>query len=71
MRGVELAEELSLILESQKRTAWHSIVTLDGSYFYSRPGNELIWLQPGEEVPEREGPTIQSEKRTLTMIWNP
>jgi hypothetical protein len=42
------------MLESEKRRAWHDIITLDESWFYFRPDHELIWFQPGEEVPAKE-----------------
>jgi hypothetical protein len=70
-KRVALSEELWSILESQKRRAWHNSVTLDESEFSFRADHELIWLQPSEEVPEREQLTIQSLEVMLTMVWNP
>jgi hypothetical protein len=34
-------------------------------------GHELIWIQPDQEIPERERHTVQSEKVMATMVWNP
>jgi hypothetical protein len=65
---VELSEELSSILESQKRRAWHDTVTFDESWIYFRPDHELVWPQLGEEVPETERSTIQSEKMMITIV---
>jgi hypothetical protein len=54
LKHIELSEGFLLILESQKRRAWHDIVMRDKSWFDCRTGRELIWLHPGEEVPDRE-----------------
>jgi ABC-type uncharacterized transport system YnjBCD substrate-binding protein len=59
------------ILESQTRRAWDDIETFNESWSYFRASHDLIWLQPGEEVPERERATIQCEKMMLTVAWNP
>jgi histone-lysine N-methyltransferase SETMAR len=32
--------------------------------------HELIWLQPDEEIPEKEQHTVQSEKVIITIVWN-
>jgi histone-lysine N-methyltransferase SETMAR len=45
--------------------------TLDESWFSLNTDHELIWLQPGEEIPEIERRTIQSEKVMLMIVWNP
>jgi hypothetical protein len=59
-----------LKLESQKRAAWHNIVTLEESWFYFGTDHEPIWLQPSEEVPGRERPTKQSKEMMRTKVWN-
>jgi hypothetical protein len=46
-------------------------VTLDESEYCFPTNHELTLLQPGEEVPERERPAIQSEKMMLTIVGNP
>jgi hypothetical protein len=33
--------------------------------------HELIWLQPDEEMPERERHTMKSENVMITILWNP
>jgi hypothetical protein len=33
--------------------------------------HELIWLQPGKEIPERGRHMVQSEKVIITIVWNP
>jgi hypothetical protein len=50
---------------------WHAIITLDEEWFDLHKDYELIWLQPGDLVPERERHMIQYEKVMLTIIWNP
>jgi hypothetical protein len=47
-------------------------VTLDESWFYLNlnTDHKLIWLQPDEEIPERERRTIQSEKVMFPIVWN-
>jgi hypothetical protein len=44
---------------------------LDESWFYCNREDELIWLPPGEKVPERPPVTLQSKKSMVTFIWNP
>jgi hypothetical protein len=50
-KRLEPSKELVAILESAKRRIWVGIMTLHESWFYPRTEHELIWLQPGEEVP--------------------
>jgi hypothetical protein len=59
------------MLEWQKQRSWHNIVTLDMSWFYLHTDNELIWVQPDAEIPERGRHTVQSQKVMLTIVWNP
>jgi hypothetical protein len=59
------------MLERQEQRSWHDIVILDESWFYLNTEHELRWIQPDEEIPERERRTIQSEKVMLTIVWNP
>jgi histone-lysine N-methyltransferase SETMAR len=47
------------------------MVTLGESWFCLNVGHELIWLQPNEEIPEREQHTIESEKVMITILWSP
>ena len=67
---VTLSTELLRLLEQQERRAWHDMITLDESWFYFCTDHELIWLAPGETVPERGGHTIQSPKMMVTIAWN-
>jgi hypothetical protein len=39
------------------------MVTLDESWFSLNLDHELTWLQPDEEILERERDTVQSEKQ--------
>jgi histone-lysine N-methyltransferase SETMAR len=55
----------------QEVRSWHDIVTLDESWFYLSTDHEMIWLQSGEKVPERERHVIQSKELMLTIVWNP
>jgi hypothetical protein len=67
---VTLSQELLPMLEQQKRRSGDDIVIFDESLFCLNAKHELIWLQPDGEIPERERPTIQSEKVMLTIVWN-
>jgi histone-lysine N-methyltransferase SETMAR len=55
----------------QEVRSWHDIVTLDESWFYLSTDHEMIWLQFGKKVPERERHVIQSKKMMLKIVWNP
>jgi hypothetical protein len=55
----------------QEVRSWHDIVTLDESWFCLSIEHEIIWLQCGEKVSERESHVIQSKKLILTIVWNP
>jgi hypothetical protein len=68
---VQMAGELLGILSIQSRRQWHDIVTLDESWFYWCSDHDLMWLRPGETVPDRERYTIQSPKLMVTIVWNP
>jgi hypothetical protein len=46
-------------------------MTFDESWLYFRIDYGQVGLQPGEEVPEKERPTIRSGKMMLTIAWNP
>jgi hypothetical protein len=70
-KHAELSEKLLSILESQKRKAWYGVITLGEFRFHLHTDHELIWLHPGEKMPERERSTIPSEKMMLTIEWNP
>jgi hypothetical protein len=50
---------------------WQNIVTLDESWIYLDCEHDLIWMDPGEIVPDRERQTVQSPKLMLTIVWNP
>jgi hypothetical protein len=54
LNRVQSSEEVLSIRESQKRRAWCTIVTFDKSLFGFWTNHELIWLRPGEGVPNRE-----------------
>jgi hypothetical protein len=47
------------------------MVTLDESWFDLNVDHELIWLQPDEEIRERERHARQSEKVMTMIVWNP
>jgi hypothetical protein len=70
MQRVELSSSLLRMLEGQEQRAWHDIVTLDESWFYSSIDHESIWLQPGEKVPERTHVPVQCKKWIITIVWN-
>jgi transposase len=49
----------------------HDSVTLEewGIYLYCE--HDLMWMAPGEIVPDRERQTVQSPTVMLTIVWNP
>jgi hypothetical protein len=51
----------------------NDIVTLDKSWFDDSTDHELIWLRPGEKVPERTHVSVSVQCRELMIIivWNP
>jgi hypothetical protein len=53
-----------------KRRSWHDMVTLDESRLHLNMDHEAIWLQPDEDISERERRTLSSEKVMITIIWN-
>jgi hypothetical protein len=50
-------------LEPEEQGSWRDMVTFDESWFSLNPDHELIWLQPDEEILERDQHTVQSEKQ--------
>jgi hypothetical protein len=50
---------------------WHDIVTLDESWIYLYCEHDLMWMAPGEIVPDRERQIVQSPQLMLTNVWNP
>jgi hypothetical protein len=68
---VHMAGELLRILAVQSTRQWHDVVTLDESRFSWNNDHDLMWLPPGDAVPDRERYTIQSPKLMLTIVWNP
>jgi histone-lysine N-methyltransferase SETMAR len=68
---VHMASELLRILAVQSTRQWHDIVTLDESWFYRNSDHDLMWLPPGDAVPDRERYTLQSPKLMLTIVWSP
>jgi hypothetical protein len=55
---VTLLQQLLSVLERQERRSWDDTVTLNESWFYLNMDHELIWLQPDEEILERERHTV-------------
>jgi hypothetical protein len=49
---------------------WHDIVTLDESWIYLYCEHELVWMAPGEIVPDSERQTVQSPRLMLIIGWN-
>jgi hypothetical protein len=58
------------MLEVQRDRAWHSIVTLDESWFYRSTDYEFIWLPRDEKLP-KENDTQFNRKFMLTIVWDP
>jgi hypothetical protein len=55
---VTLLQQLLSVLKQQERRSWDDTMTLNESWFYLNMDYELIWLQPDEEIPERERHTV-------------
>jgi hypothetical protein len=68
---VDMSGELLRILSIESHRQWHEIVTLDESWFYWCSDHDLMWMRPGETIPDRERYTIQSPKCRVTIVWNP
>jgi hypothetical protein len=58
-------------MKNQHGRHWHDIMTFDDSWFCPNTYHEFIWQPFHGKLPERERNTIQSEKMTLTTVWNP
>jgi hypothetical protein len=65
-----MSRELLRILSVQVAREWHDIVTLDESWIYLYCEHDLMWMAPGEMVPDRERQNVQSPKLMLTIVWN-
>jgi histone-lysine N-methyltransferase SETMAR len=63
--------ELLHVLSVQMARQWHDIVTLDESWIYLYRAHDLMWMAPGEIVPDRERQIVKSPTLMLTIVWNP
>jgi hypothetical protein len=63
--------ELLHVLSVKIARQWHDIVTLDESGIDLYCKHDLMWMAPGEIVPDRERQTLQSPTLMLTIVWNP
>jgi hypothetical protein len=46
-------------------------MTLDVSWFYLSTSHEIIWLQAGQQPPDRVRHMIGDWKMMVTIVWNP
>jgi hypothetical protein len=46
-------------------------MTLDKSWFYLWTSHETIWIQAGQQPPERVKHMNWERKMMVTIIWNP
>jgi hypothetical protein len=67
---VDMAGELLRVLSGQVTHQCHDIVTLDESWVYVYTEHEMMWVSPGETVPDKEGQSIQAPELMLTVLWN-
>jgi hypothetical protein len=65
------SRELLRVLLVEMAHQWHDIVILEESWIYLYCEHDLMWMAPGEIVPDRERQTLQSPKLMLTIGWNP
>jgi hypothetical protein len=54
-----------------KHRSFAKFYTGDESWFYLSTNHESIWLEDGEEVPQRARKTIGSQKVMVTIFWSP
>jgi hypothetical protein len=64
---VDLSAELLSPVEQQKRRPRHDMITLDESWFHFCMDHQLMWLGPGEKIPESGRNMIQSAKMMVTI----
>jgi hypothetical protein len=67
---VHMAGQLLQVLVGQVTRQWHNIVTLDEPEVDLGTEHEMMWVSPGETVPDRERQKTQSPKLMLTVGWN-
>jgi hypothetical protein len=46
-------------------------MTLDESWFYLWTKHEIVWLQAGQQPPDRVKHMIGDRKMMVTIVWNP
>jgi hypothetical protein len=68
--GVDMSRELLRVLSGQMARQRHDIVTLDESWIDLCCEHDLMWMAPGEIVPDRDRQTIQSPTLMLTIVSN-
>jgi hypothetical protein len=66
-----MSRELLRVLSVKMARSWHDIITLDKSWIDFYCDHDLMWMAPGEIVPDREWQSVQSPKLMLTIVWNP
>jgi hypothetical protein len=50
---IDRSNELLRLLESAQANDWQSFMTLDESWFCLWPSHEKVWVQAGQQPPER------------------
>jgi hypothetical protein len=68
---IDWSIELLRCLESAQANEWQSIMTLDESWFYLWTIHETVWVQAGQQPPERVKHMIGDRKMMVTIVWNP
>jgi hypothetical protein len=68
---VDKSCEFLHVLSVQMARQWHNIVTVDESWIDLYCEHDLMWMDPGEIVPDRGRETVQSPTLMLTIVWNP
>jgi histone-lysine N-methyltransferase SETMAR len=46
-------------------------MTLDESWFYLWTSHEAVWVQAGQQSPERVKQMTRDRKMMVTIVWNP
>jgi hypothetical protein len=60
--------ELLRLLESAQANNWQSFMTFDESWFYLCTSQEIVWVQAGQEPPERVRHVIGDRKLMVAIF---
>jgi hypothetical protein len=70
-QSINRSIELLRRLESAQANEWQSFMTLNEFWFYLWTSHETVWVQAGQQHPERVKHKIGDHKMMVTIVWNP